>query len=78
MLVSKLRRRAERLASGQPAHGSRAASRTLRHVRSRSKAKELHAEHYSLREIANELFAEGHANLRGKPFSPQSISNMLR
>jgi DNA invertase Pin-like site-specific DNA recombinase len=31
----------------------------------------------SYREIADELFAAGHANLYGRPFSPSSIKGML-
>ena len=31
----------------------------------------------SLREISAELFTAGHATKSGKPFTPQSIHNML-
>jgi DNA invertase Pin-like site-specific DNA recombinase len=31
----------------------------------------------SLRQIAAELFQAGHANAKGKPFTPQSVANML-
>jgi len=43
-----------------------------------AKAKQLHKEHYSLREIAAELAAEGHLNNSGKPYTAQSIANMLK
>jgi DNA invertase Pin-like site-specific DNA recombinase len=40
-------------------------------------AKRLHRERMSLREIAAELFADGHASSTGKPFTAQSIRNMI-
>jgi len=43
-----------------------------------AKAKQLHKEHYSLRAIAAELAAEGHLNKSGKPYTAQSIANMLK
>lgn len=77
MLVSKLRGARDR----KRATGVRVEGRKP-HAEARPEAvalaKQLHGEHYSLREIAAELFAQGHANMSGKPFSAQSISNMLR
>jgi DNA invertase Pin-like site-specific DNA recombinase len=42
-----------------------------------AKARELHAANYSLREISAELAADGHLNKNGKPYTAQSVSNML-
>ena len=40
-------------------------------------AKQLRRKHLSLREISAELFTAGHTTKPGKPFTPQSIANML-
>jgi len=40
-------------------------------------AKQLHRKHMSLREISAKLFAAGHTSKNGKPFTAQSIANML-
>ena len=42
------------------------------------KARELHKQHRSLREIAAELADQGHVNMHGKPFAAKSVLNMLK
>jgi DNA invertase Pin-like site-specific DNA recombinase len=76
MLVSKLRGARERKrATGVKVEGRKS------HAEKRPEvvemAKQLHREGSSLREISAELFADGHVSKSGKPFTPQSIQNML-
>jgi DNA invertase Pin-like site-specific DNA recombinase len=40
-------------------------------------ARQMHRKRMSLREISAELFADGHISKNGKPFTAQSIANML-
>jgi DNA invertase Pin-like site-specific DNA recombinase len=76
MLVSKLRGARERKKAIAGKCGGR-----MTHAEKRPAvvaiARELHAKHYSYREISAELFADGHASLSGKPFTASSIRNML-
>ena len=76
MLVSKLRGARERKrATGVKVEGRKS------HAEARPEvvalAKQLRRKHLSLREISAELFAAGHTTKLGKPFTPQSIANML-
>jgi DNA invertase Pin-like site-specific DNA recombinase len=76
MLVSKLRGARERKrAKGHKVEGRKS------HAEARPEvvalAKQLRRKHLSLREISAELFAAGHTTKPGKPFTPQSIANML-
>jgi DNA invertase Pin-like site-specific DNA recombinase len=76
MLVSKLRGARERKKAITGKCGGRK-SHAEKHPGVVALAKQLHCEKMSLREIATELFADGHAGKNGKPFTPQSIANML-
>ena len=77
MLVSKLRGARERKrAKGYKVEGRKS------HAEARPEvvalAKQLRQKHPgSLREISAELFAAGHTTKPGKPFTAQSIANML-
>jgi DNA invertase Pin-like site-specific DNA recombinase len=76
MLVSKLRGARERKrATGVKVEGGKSHAELRPEVV--ALAKQMHAEKMSLREIATELFADGHTSKNGKPFTAQSIANML-
>lgn len=76
MLVSKLRGARERKrATGVKVEGRQ--SLAQKHPQATAIARQLHREHYSLREIATELAADGHLSSKGKPFTAQSVKNML-
>ena len=76
MLVSKLRGARERKrATGVKVEGRK--SLAEKRPQATALARQLHSEHYSLREIATELAADGHLNSKGAPFSAQSVSNMI-
>lgn len=76
MLVSKLRGARERKrATGAKVEGRKRLAEAR--PETTALAKEMHRAGSSLREISAELFADGHANSKGRPFSPQSVANML-
>lgn len=81
MLVSKLKGARDRLrAQGQRVEGRRPLTET--NPEAVALAKQLHRKRpkggrRTLREISAALAEAGHFNSSGKPFSPQSISNML-
>jgi DNA invertase Pin-like site-specific DNA recombinase len=76
MLVSKLRGARERKrATGVKVEGRRTLAET--HPRAAKLARQMHRDGSSLREISAELFAEGHTNSKSKPFSAQSVANMV-
>ncbi|WP_439407931.1 recombinase family protein [Bradyrhizobium sp. DASA03076] len=76
MLVSKLRGARERKrATGAKVEGRKRLAEAR--PETTALAREMHRAGSSLREISAELFADGHANSKGRPFSPQSVANML-
>ena len=76
MLVSKLRgARDRKRETGVKVEGRK--SHAEMHPEIVALAKQMHREKMSLREIAAELFADGHTSRSGKPFTSQSIANML-
>jgi DNA invertase Pin-like site-specific DNA recombinase len=76
MLVSKLRGARERKrATGVRVEGRQPLAKKF--PAATALAKQLHRDGSSLREISSELHAEGHVNSKGKPFSAQSVQNML-
>ncbi|MEY9594434.1 DNA invertase Pin-like site-specific DNA recombinase [Bradyrhizobium yuanmingense] len=76
MLVSKLRGARERKRStGAKVEGRKSLAETR--PEAAALARELHRAGSSLREIASELAADGHLNSKGKPFSAQSVANMI-
>jgi DNA invertase Pin-like site-specific DNA recombinase len=76
MLVSKLRGARERKKAITGKCGGRKSHAEL-HPEVVAMAKEMHADGLTLREIASNLFVGGHTSKNGKPFTPQSVSNML-
>lgn len=76
-LVAKLRAaRDSKRATGIKVEGRKQLAETF--PEATALAKQLNRDGSSLRQIAAELHAEGHVNSKGKPFSAQSISNMLK
>jgi DNA invertase Pin-like site-specific DNA recombinase len=81
MLVSKLKgARDRKRATGARVEGRKPLSETHPEVVALAKQlrrRRLKGGQRSLREVAAELAAFGHLNANGKPFTPQSIQNML-
>ena len=76
MLVSKLRgARDRKRATGVKVEGRKSHAELRPEVV--ELARQLHRKQLSLREIAAELFAAGHATKHGKPFSSSAIASML-
>ena len=76
MLVSKLRgARDRKRATGVKVEGRKSHDELRPEVV--ALARQLHRKQLSLREIAAELFAGGHATRHGKPFSPSAIASMV-
>ena len=75
-LVAKLKAARDRKSvGGRRIEGRKSIAQ--KHPEATALAKQLHRENYSLRAIATELAADGHLNSKGRPFSAQSVKNMV-
>jgi DNA invertase Pin-like site-specific DNA recombinase len=77
MLVAKMKGARDRKSAEKGGRIEGRKSLAEKHPEATAKARQLHSENYSLREIATELAADSHLSSKGKPFTAQSIANML-